>query len=271
MFVLLEKNETPDEQEFRIMVLNSIRKNVKKFKEEYGRDVVIACDTKYSWRKAFFPHYKASRKKLRDESATDWEQIFIYFEKVKNEIKEFTNYKVIDVNEAEADDIIGYFAQKHGVEFGTGERKIVIISGDKDFVQLHKYTNIEQYDPVSEKKITTANPQLFLVDHIIRGDKGDGVPNILSDADTFVTEKRQVTLTKKRYDHLFNSLRSGDIEDTWHFIRNRTLIDLSYTPDYIREKIQSEYEKENTKGKKSLMAYFAKYRLSALIDCLGDF
>ncbi len=270
MFVILEKGGTLDEHEFRTMVLNSIRRNVKRFKGDYGKDVIIACDTIYSWRKAFFTHYKSNRKKLRDESDVDWEKIFVYFKNVKEELKEYTNYKVIDVPEAEADDVISYFTKTYGVEIGKGEIPIVIVSGDKDFIQLQKYTNVSQFDPITDKRIQRDNPALYLIDHIIRGDKGDGVPNILSDGDTFVSGKRQVTLTKKRYDALFEAIRYGEC-DAPNYMRNRMLIDLDYTPPHIHEKIKIEYEKESSKGKKSLMAYFAKYRLSALIESLGDF
>lgn len=269
-----EKGEELEEKDFRIMVMNSIRKNVGKFKGDYGRDVIIACDTTHakghSWRKDYFPYYKAKRTKDKMESALDWPTFFKHFNTIKDEIKEHTNYKVIDVESAEADDIISHFAFKHGVFMGEGDEKIVIISADKDFLQLQKFSNIKQYDPIRDRFLTTPNPHLYLLEHIIRGDRGDGVPNVLSPDDNFVSGKRAVTLTKKRFDALFESARDGTIETPGYF-RNRVLIDLVHTPQSIHDKIHQIYEEESNKGKKSIMSYLTKYRMPSLIDSLKDF
>ena len=59
----------------RHMIINSFRGYKMKFGKDYG-DIVIACDNRTYWRKAFFPNYKASRKKARAESGFDWKLIF---------------------------------------------------------------------------------------------------------------------------------------------------------------------------------------------------
>lgn len=269
MAIHIQNNEQLDEHGFRVMVLNSLRKNISAFKKEYGRDIIIACDSGISWRNEIFPYYKASRKKNRDESVIDWVEIYKYFHNMRDELAENTNYKVINIPRAEADDIIGHFVVKNGTYLGN-ETPIVIVSGDRDFVQLHKFSNVIQYDPVHKKRVEKGDPMLYVLEHAIRGDRSDGVPNCLSDDDTFVSGKRQVTMTKKRFDALFEAAKDGTI-DVPGYHRNKRLIDIKYTPMEIREAIQTKYDDESSKPKKSMLSYFAKYQVSELLDAISDF
>jgi 5'-3' exonuclease len=173
---------------FRHMVLNSIRSYKQKFSQEYG-EIVIACDDKNYWRKQLFPYYKANRKKHRDSSELDWTTIFNCFNKIKQELKDNFPYRVIQVETAEADDIIATLA-------GYDQQDTLILSGDKDFIQLHNDT-IKQYDPVKKKFIKHDNPVGYLYEHILKGDAGDGIPNILSDDDVFVVEGKRQNLLHK--------------------------------------------------------------------------
>lgn len=257
-----------DEDLLRHMILNTIRANVKKFKGEY-RELVIACDDKNYWRKDFFPHYKAHRKKDREKSELDWNKIFKILNQVRDDLKEYFPYPVIQVERAEADDIIGTLARAMG-----DTTDVLILSGDKDFIQLHKYKNVKQYTPILKKFIKHDNPELYLKEHIIKGDRGDGIPNIASPDDVFVTGGRQKPLRKA----LFQTLIESNIEDVesgldnfkrnWQ--RNRTLVDLSQTPPAIVEKVFEEYNKQGAK-KNRIMEYFTKHKLSSLLESIGDF
>ena len=177
-------NAEIEEGMVRHMVLNSLRSYRTKFGPEYG-ELVIACDNTNYWRKQYFPYYKANRKKARENSDLDWKAVFECLNKIRQELKEFFPYKVVDIESAEADDIIGTIANNYGSELDFGE-KILILSGDKDYIQLHKYSNVKQYDPTRKKWVTHNDPQQYLKEHILRGDSGDGVPNVLSSDNCFV-------------------------------------------------------------------------------------
>ena len=191
-----QKDNSLDENLFRHMVLNSLRSYKVKFSNEFG-ELVIACDNTNYWRKKEFPYYKANRKKNQEASELDWKAIFECLNRIRQELKDNFPYRVIDVESAEADDII-YSLTKQNDEM------ILILSGDKDYIQLHGFTNVSQYDPTRKKWIKHSDPDRYLYEHVLRGDSSDGIPNILSDADTFVSGKRQKPLTQKKIDELYN-------------------------------------------------------------------
>ena len=165
-------NAQVEEGMVRHMVLNAIRSYKQKFSHEYG-EMIIACDNTNYWRKQIFPYYKANRKKAIEKSELNWKDIFECMNKIRAELKEFFPYKVIDVESAEADDIIGTLTREFSSELNNGV-KILILSGDKDFIQLHVYPNVSQYDPVRKKWIKHEDPERFLHEHILKGDAGDG-------------------------------------------------------------------------------------------------
>ena len=181
-----------DKDLIRHMVLNSIRMYRNKFYNRFG-EVVVCCDNRNYWRKIKFPQYKAHRKKLRETSSHDWNAIFECLNSMKAELKKYFPYKVLEVCTAEADDVIGTICEK--LNDGSA---ILILSGDKDFMQLQRYAGVEQYSPILKRYLRCDNPERFLKEHIMRGDKGDGVPNFLSADDTFVTDSRQTPLSKKK-------------------------------------------------------------------------
>ena len=248
---------------FRHMVINSLRSYKQKFQSEYG-EIVIACDDRNYWRKQVFPYYKANRKKNRDASEINWNQVFDIFNTIKAEIKEYFPYRVIQVESAEADDIIATLVTENNNE------TILILSADKDFVQLQKYATVKQYDPIRKKWIKEDNPQQYLYEHILKGDQGDGIPNILSDDDTFVTDKRQKPMTQKKID-LFKSEGISQEMLKRNFARNELLVDLTKIPENIRNSVINKYNEENGKDRSKLFNYFISHNLKLLMDSVGDF
>ena len=261
-------NAKVDEGMVRHMVLNSIRMYKTKFGPDFG-EFVIACDNKNYWRRQLFPYYKANRKKSQAESELDWKAIFECLGKIRAELKEFFPYRVIDVESAEADDIIGTLCQ----EFGNTNEKILILSGDKDFQQLQQYINVQQYDPVRKKKIICNDPDRFLLEHIIKGDAGDGIPNILSDDNSFVIGKRQSPVTQKKLDSLaaLNLEGKYDHPNFRNYMRNKQLIDLTQIPANVRQNILESYTAQSGKKSPNLLNYFIANRLRNLTDSIGDF
>lgn len=267
------KNPEIDEDLVRHMVLNSLRLYRRKFVDEYG-ELVICCDDKNNWRKDFFPLYKANRKKDRGESSLDWPKIFDVLDKIKAELRENFPYKVIQVERAEADDVIGTLCEEFGYLGIAPEsaEQILILSSDKDFGQLQKYANVSQYSPVGKKFIRVNNPAQFLNEHIIKGDRGDGIPNFLSDDDVFVEGKRSKPIRHAKLtewsildpkEYCSESMMRG-----WQ--RNKVLIDLDLIPEEIKKEVINEYDNQNPERNK-LFNYFVKNRLKNLMEHIGDF
>lgn len=252
-----------DEGLFRHMVLNSLRSYKQQFGNKFG-DMVIACDDKNYWRKQHFPYYKANRKKTRDASEINWTHVFEVFNKIKSELREFFPYRVIQIESAEADDIIATLVLN-----ADSSEDILILSGDKDYIQLHKFSYVNQYDPTRKKWISHNDPQKYLFEHICKGDSSDGIPNILSDGDTFVSNKRQKPLTQKKIDQLYNDY--SDQQYAIPFERNKQLIDLSMIPVHIKEQVLSKYDEESGKDRSKIFNYFIKYKLKNLMENVGEF
>ena len=255
---------------FRHMVINSLRSYKSKFSEEFG-EIIIACDDKNYWRKQVFPYYKANRKKNRDASEIDWADVFECFNKIKQEIKEYFPYRVVQVDSAEADDIIATLVGEYGTDL-NGPTKILILSGDKDFIQLHTYGNVKQYDPVRKKWISHNDPKRFLFEQILKGDTGDGVPNVLSPDAVFVSGGRQRPLTQKKIDKIYSD--GGVMLDPAadrNYMRNKQMIDLSMIPDSIKNEVINKYNGEAGKDYSKLFNYFIDHKLKLLIENIGEF
>lgn len=261
-------NTEVEEDLLRHMILNSIRSYNQKFKDEYG-EMIIACDDRNFWRRDIFPYYKANRKKSREKSELNWTQIFDALHKIRDELKTFFPYRVIQVDSAEADDIIGSLVMAKG---DTNE-KILILSGDKDFVQLQRYNNVKQYDPVQKKFRTTNDPDRFIKEHIMRGDVGDGIPNFLSTDNCLVVGERQKPVLSKKLDVWVNQKPEEFCDERMlrGYRRNQQLVDLTFIPQNVQDNILTEYEAQGGKDRKNLFNYFIEKKLKNLIESINEF
>lgn len=257
-----------DENLIRHISLNMLRSYAKQYKSKYG-EIVICCDSNHFWRKDFFPFYKVHRKKDREASGFDWPFIFTTLHKIRDELKAFYPHKVLEIDGAEADDIIAILARTVPLDEET-----LIVSSDKDFLQLQKYTNISQFSPILKKYIKTDNPQNYVKEHIIKGDRGDGIPNILSPDNSFVAGERQKPISSKKLLEWMD-LDSDDFCTTEvikrGYIRNQTLIDLSFIPEDIQLKVQEAYNNTKVANRQMFLDYFIEKRLTNLIAEIGDF
>lgn len=257
----------------RHMVLNSIRLYRQKFVKEFG-EIVIACDDKNYWRKQAYPYYKANRKKAREQSELDWTAIFESLNAIREELKEYFPYKVIQVESAEADDVIGTLCKQFGSEgpLAVGE-KILILSGDKDFNQLQKYSNVQQYDPVRKKFLKADDPYKYLQEHIMKGDSGDGIPNMLSDDNCLVVGTRQKPLTQKKMADWLGKKPEEFCDERLlrNYKRNQQLVDLDYIPKHIHDGVLEQFNNQNNKDRSKLFNYFIKYKLKNLLESIGEF
>ena len=261
-------NADIEEDLLRHMVLNSVRAYNVKFKNEFG-EMIIACDAGNNWRRQIFPYYKANRRKNREKSEINWTSVFDTLNKVRDELKDYFPYRVIRVDGAEADDIIGTLAQTYG---NTNE-KILILSGDKDFVQLQAYMNVQQFDPVQKKWRKTNDVDKFMKEHIIRGDAGDGVPNFLSADDTFVVGARQKPISQKKLDQWLDADPKEFCDENMlrGYLRNQQLVDLNFIPPDIKKEVLVQYEQQAGKGRDKLFNYFIEHRLKLLLESVNEF
>lgn len=263
------KNMPIDENMLRHMILNTLRANRSKFNAEFG-ELVICADDKNYWRRQAFPYYKANRKKARTESELDWSAIFNALNKIRGEIKTFLPYKVIQIETAEADDIIGTIVHKEGVELNNGAEQILVLSGDKDYIQLQKYANVKQYDPTRKRWITHSSPEKYLQEHIIKGDSGDGVPNILSPDNCLVIGQRQRPVTKKRLEE-WQDINNMDEDARRNYARNKMLIDLEQVPQHIKSQVMTEWLDDTPSDRSQLFNYFIKNKMKNLMEVISDF
>jgi hypothetical protein len=261
------KNIELEEGLIRHTALNSIRAYKKKFTPKYG-EMVICSDSKSYWRKDIFAYYKAKRKKNREESGLDWHVIFSSIDTIKEELRSYFPYKVIEIDGCEADDVIATLARKY-----SEREPVLILSSDKDFQQLQRFHNIDQYSTVQKKFLVPDDPRLFLKEHIMRGDAGDGVPNFLSSDDTLVLNKRQKSISNKKIDEwMFQApedfcLTEGMLRG---YKRNQLLIDLDNTPMELQNRTIEEYENA-VPARGQLMKYFMDKKLRNLAEAYRDF
>ena len=266
MHLHLSKSKEIDENVVRHMILNSLRMYRTRFSSEFN-ELVLCYDSKHYWRRDYFPEYKSGRRKTREKSSHDWDAIFLCLNQIKDELRDNMPYKFLEIYGAEADDIIGALCSEYSEE-------IMIISGDKDFIQLQKFPNVKQYSPITKKMVNGENPGGYLKEHIFKGDTSDGIPNVLSPDNTFTEGLRQKPLGKNKIaswvEHEFEDVAPND-EVKRNYQRNRKLIDLTYTPDELSMEIISTYKEAPFGDRSKLLNYFIQKRLKNLTESIGEF
>lgn len=274
--------DSPDKEKSKNILRHVIISQVKSYKNKYGADfgeLIICCDGKHYWRRKLFPPYKACRKKARAESTIDWKLIFDTMDELIVDLKENFPYKVIQIDDAESDDIIAtltkYYQENETIDRGFFEeiQPILIVSSDRDFVQLHKYETVEQIAPATKAKIKTDNPIEYLKEKVIRGDKGDGIPNILSGDNVFINEEKQTVLSKKKFDALM-SISPEECDDPQikaNWIRNKTLIDFDYIPTDVAKRIREAYNMPVNGNMNKVFNYLMKHKCMLLLKDINSF
>ena len=228
--------------------IDSVRRSIvrvvgriqRKFKGEFGQ-MVLCYDDKNYWRRQVFPFYKMNRKQERENSKYDWNQVFSVLNKIRDELRDNFPFHVLQVDGAEADDIIASLVKRNNSQ--NYPEPILILSADKDFIQLHKYPLVKQYDPIRNRWIQDSDPVKYLQEHIIRGDRSDGIPNILTCDDAIVMNKPQKKMSREK----ISSLASMDPSEFTNFIRlrnwkrNSELIDFSKIPEAVTDRITTHF------------------------------
>lgn len=265
----------------RHIILSTLQSYKKKYGKEYG-EMVICCDGRDYWRRDFFPHYKAGRKKAREASGLPFKLIFDTMSQMREDLAKNFPYKVVHYDRAEADDIIAVLSEytqdnlliQEGLE--ETQQKVLIISSDHDFKQLHRFNNVRQWSPRVKKFIVAEKNYMTTghIEHLVKaGD--DGIPNILSPDDIFLQEGvRQNVMSAKRLaefvENGIDACRNDMEKRNWH--RNSTLIDFRFIPEDIKNNIVEQYLSSNPKNDKmAIMNYLIKNRCRLLLDNIEDF
>jgi hypothetical protein len=277
----LKGTESEVKNLIRHVTLSTIKSYKKKYGKEYG-ELVICCDGRKYWRKEFFEQYKGMRKSNRDKSDLDWKLIFDTLSEMREDIAKHFPWRVIHVDRAEADDIIAVMSKwlqdNQLVQEGLVEetQKVLILSSDKDFKQLQLYPTVKQWSPMQKKYITASKQEIrdFMIEHIVKGDTGDGVPNILSKDDVFMIGERQKPMSAKRLsefiDKGFDACKNDDERRNWH--RNATLVDFQFIPQDVQKSIVDTYLSNKPNGDKmTVMNYLMEHRCRLLLEELEDF
>ena len=215
---------------------STLRSYRNKFYKDYG-ELVLCYDSKHYWRRKEFPHYKGTRKKDREKSNFDWHEIFEVLNKIRDEIREHLPYKVVEVDGAEADDIIATLVKDQGLanirlqNNMQPPRKVLILSGDKDFQQLQKYKFVDQYNPIQKKFVQCEDPKQYIAEHILKGDD----------------------ITFKNYE------------------RNQKLIDFEFIPKEVNDNIINTFENTETPARGKMYPYFMRHALNEMLDHITEF
>lgn len=263
------------------MILTTLLSYKKKFGKDYGK-MVITTDSRSYWRKDVFPLYKGHRKRDRENSDTDWEFIFECMNEAKVALRENFPYKFIEVEGAEADDVINALAeysQDHDLKqigiIDDEPEPFLIVSSDTDFFQCQKFSNVKQWSPMAKKFIKPSIPlNEYIIAHICQGDKGDGIPNICSPENSLFDKIRQKSFATNRLPDFINrGIEACKNEDEKRrFQLNERLIDFKCVPQKINDAIINEYESQEPQGgKQKVFNFLIKNRMKHLLENAGDF
>ena len=230
--------------------------------------MVLCCDSKTYWRRSIFPYYKSHRKESRDKSPIDWNFVFPILNQLKEDLKQNFPYKTIEVENAEADDIIAVLTKKYSIH-----EPVLIVSSDADFKQLHKYPNVKQYNPILNVFVTSKNPTQELKEKIIRGDRGDNICNILTDINDFVLGKRQTSISSKKVGLWIDQLPETCFDEIIYerYKMNQLLIDFEFIPENISESITNEFDNSVPASKQTLYKYLFINKLISLLADINEF
>ena len=251
----------------RHQIFNTIRMFNVEHRDTYG-PLLLCMDSKENWRREVFPQYKANRRKNRQESVHDWKAIYKVMDEVRDELINHSPYKCVRVERCEADDVIGTICERH-----MSPSPILIISPDRDFVQLQKFPNVKQYSNLQRKWVEPEVSAIYDLElKVLKGDTGDGVPNVLSDDDCLITEGvRQSKLTSDKIEKLMKDPEALGTTTARRIIRNRNMIDLSRTPEDLKEEIMNQFNQKANGSVMKLMSVFTKHKMKMLMESLQDF
>lgn len=277
------KKSSPEEIEniIRHVIINSCLTVKRRFHREYG-DLIIALDGKKNFRYDIFQNYKAGRKKSREDDGMPWHIIFAVMDKIKEEAKVYWPWKIVWSDFAEADDVMGVLtedvANHQFVMVGLEEEPepVLLDTRDHDMFQLHKHPNVKQWDSRERKFIKPeGKPEDWIRRFILTGCKGDGVPNVFSDINSFANGVRQKAAIASRMDPILKCKSifdyDADPKIKERILQNHQLVCFDGMPIHVRDDIMLSWNTRTKASKMTMMKYLAEHRCKQLLECIDEF
>lgn len=283
----LERPNVEADSLIKHMVYTMLLGLKQKFGKEYGEMILCADSNKY-WRREYFQWYKGHRKHAKEKAKIDWKVVYAALDALIVDLSEYFPYKVIEVENCEADDIIAcltHYYQENELDegglFGGSPKRIMICSSDGDFIQLQKYSNVAQWNNQHKKMVSSSNPKRDLLEKIASGDSGDNIPNVITEnvwsqhrAENLEVKLRATPMKSARLEE-FSELGEKACktdEERANYARNDMLINFDNIPSHVYDSIINTYATYKKKGNTTkLMSYFTKNRMKVLFGDVASF
>lgn len=209
-------------------------------------DTVIAKDSRLvkSFRYSLYPEYKLTRKIQRSKRSQY--KIGPVFEELYTNVfpSIFDNHTMqLMVDGAEGDDVIASLAKSQ--KLSEDYDKIVLISSDRDFLQLQTDRPVQQYDIQGElivprlkrgNEVISITPKQALLIKIISGDTSDNIKPIKPKTGEITAYKY---ITEKADE--FKKLLKENPEVAEKLVLNSKLVDFNNIPVELCQKVVDEF------------------------------
>jgi hypothetical protein len=198
---------------------------------------------------------------------------------MRQELIDYFPWKVILLPEAEGDDIMSvltdYCLENLTINQGLFDdvQPVLLISSDGDMKQKQN-KNVRQWSPM-QKKFVSPPEKDFLIEKIIKGDAGDGIPSVLCPDDWFTNPEYEAVRAKPVTKKIIERFKAGvglSKEESDRYIRNKTLIDLGCIPANVRTDIIAAYEQAKpVKDLSGVMNFLMAVRAKQLLERVHEF
>jgi 5'-3' exonuclease len=257
-------------------ILNMILDISSQFGSSKQNPLVLAIDSKPTWRKAYyeehkmkFPEYKGTKddpeawrtykgNRVKDPTIP-WDKIYEMTDDVLEVLRQHSDFHVVTVPETEADDIIAVLAKECLAQGQT----CWVVSSDKDFKQIQNEPYITIYDPMKKVFVPALNTKWYKEVHCMQGDTSDNILGIRPRMGEKTAEKLHSTLQQ---------ILATDPNARERYEFNSVLIDLDRIPDHLQENIRALWDKEeHSFNGMSLLKGLSKYSLNAICERIIEF
>lgn len=258
---------------------------LNKYYKLYKPDTTIVAFDRSNWRKAYTKSdacvskkpYKGNRRltmtpKQQEKYAAFCEHIAEFEDLLRKQ----TGIITLARDGLEADDLMAGVAQLF-----HETHDIIIISADKDLMQLLRYPSVVLIDPATGKPRTLVDHEmdadLFMFVKCIRGDAGDNVQSAFP--------RVRMTRIKEAYTDPYS--RANLMEETWTdetgremkvkelYAENQLLMDLAMQPPEIREAIEDGvlegFDNKGTFNHFHFLRFCGKFGLVNISNSLENF
>lgn len=253
------------------LVFTNVLYTAQKFGAWTGNPMVMALDSKPYWRTKYyadnrlkfaeyknpkFEKYKGNREK---DDTIPWDAIYQVYTSVMVSLRDFSDFFVVGVDGAEADDVIAV-ATKHYSALG---QDVIVVSSDKDFKQLNRPPHVKVWDPIKKMFIPTMNIEHWKRVHALMGDKGDNILAVKPKVGPKTAEKMAPDLD-------YHLQTDPELRERYEF--NRTLTDFDRIPEDITKAIVEKIESQGYNyNAMSLLKAFKEFRLSKVAENVHRF